>query len=432
MPTLTDHVNGSHYCGAMSAETPWWPGPLDVGRLARVAVQAAVLAATRVARGRSQDIDVTTSPELVLGAFSALETLTVDGRPSEAFAPLSGFFPTVDGWVRLHGNYPHHAEAIVTVTGATNRSTVREALSTWSAGDVERDITAAGGIAVQVRTPQEWQSHPQAQSPPSWLSTTILGERGRLVGGTLPLDSVRVLDLTRVIAGPTCTQLLGCLGADVLRIDPPDRPELREQYLSNGMGKRSAAVDLGTSPDVLEPLLRGADVVVLGYRPGSLDRFGLAPHALTRRHPHLVVASLSAWGETGPWGSRAGFDSIVQAATGIATISTDPARRDGPPGALPVQALDHSTGYAMAAVVMELLAARRAGIIRATLLGAAQMLLCYDRIPFSAGRDMATSAVTVPSPDGPLVVAPPALLLNGDTIERPVHPYGSATPMWTT
>lgn len=142
------------------------------------------------------------------------------------------------------------------------------------------------------------------------------------------------------------------------------------------MGKRSAVIDLRGRSRSLESLVAGADVVVLGYRPGSLDRHGLQPEMLRARHPHLVVATLSAWGEHGPWGAREGFDSIVQAATGIAAVySGDDAR----PGALPVQALDHATGLRLAAGILDLLASGRGGRVRGSLLGAARDLLARPR-----------------------------------------------------
>jgi crotonobetainyl-CoA:carnitine CoA-transferase CaiB-like acyl-CoA transferase len=165
------------------------------------------------------------------------------------------------------------------------------------------------------------------------------------------MAGLRVLDLTRVVAGPVATRTLALLGADVLRIDSPGLPELPDQHLDMDFGKRSATLDL-TAPgdrEAFEELLTGADVVVTGYRPGALDRFGLSARALAERRPGLVVAQLSAWGAYGPWGGRRGFDSLVQVATGIAVTEGAP---DGRPGVLPAQALDHGTGYLLAAAVL--------------------------------------------------------------------------------
>jgi crotonobetainyl-CoA:carnitine CoA-transferase CaiB-like acyl-CoA transferase len=95
-------------------------------------------------------------------------------------------------------------------------------------------------------------------------------------------------------------------------------------------------------------------VVVTGYRPGALDRFGLSPQALAERRPGVVVAQVSAWGAYGPWRERRGFDSLVQVATGIAVVEGSAER----PGALPAQALDHGTGYLLAAGVLRALTER--------------------------------------------------------------------------
>jgi hypothetical protein len=169
----------------------------------------------------------------------------------------------------------------------------------------------------------------------------------------------RVLDLTRVIAGPTGTRALAAWGADVLRVDPPHLPEAEESLLETGSGKRWARLDVASTAgqERLEELLAGADAVVHGYRPGALARLGLGEEELAERHPHLVVASLSAWGCRGPWAQRRGFDSIVQAASGVAVMT---GAADGSPGALPVQALDHAAGHLLAAAVMRGLVLRRA------------------------------------------------------------------------
>ncbi|WP_425308412.1 CoA transferase [Ammonicoccus fulvus] len=418
----------------MDPEEPvaWWPGPLDVQRLASSAVEASREAAERLSQVRGQRWQVGTSSELIAASFAALDHLRVDGRPAEAWAPLSGFFRAGDGWVRLHANYPHHAQVITRLYGTDDRAALEQRLREHSALEIEAAVTAEQGVAAAVRTPAEWNEteHGRATAGDPWLTTAVSGERDVPSGGDLPLSGVRVLDLTRVIAGPTCSQLLACLGADVLRVDPPGRPELLDQYLSNGMGKRSTLLDLQSQRAELDALLPQADVVLLGYRPGSLSRFGLDPDELAGRFPGLIVASLSAWGERGPWAQRSGFDSIVQAACGIATICADPDRTDGRPGALPVQALDHSTGYLMAAEAMDLLSDGRGGVIRVSLLGAARTLLAYESQPGSEVASLAVPTVTVDSPHGTLTAVPPPLTLDGNTLERPIEGYGRGNPFW--
>jgi crotonobetainyl-CoA:carnitine CoA-transferase CaiB-like acyl-CoA transferase len=163
-----------------------------------------------------------------------------------------------------------------------------------------------------------------------------------------------VLDLTRVIAGPVATRMLAAWGAQVLRLDSPRLPELPASAVDTLPGKASAFLDLAEPAGGarLEELLAQAHVVVLGYRPGALARFGLDAGSLAVRHPHLTVATVSAWGPTGPWAARRGFDSLVQCATGIA----DAEGSAGTPGVLPAQVLDHATGYLTAAAVLLALA----------------------------------------------------------------------------
>ena len=193
----------------------------------------------------------------------------------------------------------------------------------------------------------------------------------------LPAQDVRVLDLTRVLAGPVATRTLALLGADVLRVDAPWLPEADGTHIDTGFGKRTTRLALDDAADraTFEQLLGTADVVVLGYRPGALDRHGLSADALLARHPGLVVAELCAWGWDGPWAGRRGFDSLVQAGTGISQIEgTD----DGRPGTLPAQALDHGTGYLVAAAVLRALTTR-------TVTGAGQ----HVRLSLVGHRDLA-------------------------------------------
>ncbi|MEV5152094.1 CoA transferase [Streptomyces werraensis] len=319
------------------------------------ALAAAELAARRTGGGEVPVVRV--DDGAVATAFVSERHLRTGGRAAESFAPLSRFWRTADGWVRTHANYPHHRARLLSALGTPeDPDEVAAALAGRSAWEVEETVTAAGGLAVALRTPGEWAAHGQAA-----VARLPLVERVRLdsapprqfaaVGGgdpLLPAAGLRVLDLTRVIAGPIATRTLALFGADVLRLDPPGLPELPDQHTDTGFGKRSALLDLASDREVFDELLAGADVVVTGYRPGALDRFGLNAETLAERRPGVVVAQLSAWGATGPWAGRRGFDSLVQAATGIARVEGERDR----PGALPAQALDHGTGYLLAAGVL--------------------------------------------------------------------------------
>jgi crotonobetainyl-CoA:carnitine CoA-transferase CaiB-like acyl-CoA transferase len=339
---------------------------LPVRELARACVGVCALAAAELGArraGRTEVPRVRVDDGAVGTAFVSERHLLVDGRAPVTFAPLSRFWRTADGWVRTHANYPHHRERLLSVLGvpAADVPAVESALVERSSLDVEEAVYGAGGLAVALRTAEEWAAHEQARA----IAARPLVEHERLDtayarvlapiegGPLLPAAGVRVLDLTRVIAGPVATRTLALLGADVLRVDPPGMPEILDQHADTGFGKRSTTLDLARTADrrAFEELLTAADVVLTGYRPGALDRFGLSPDALVGRRSGLVVAELSAWGAYGPWAGRRGFDSLVQVATGIAVIEGARER----PGALPAQALDHGTGYLLAAAVLRAL-----------------------------------------------------------------------------
>ncbi|MFF2188967.1 CoA transferase [Streptomyces sp. NPDC058155] len=344
------------------------PSRLPVRQLARASVGVCSLAAAELLARRSgrQAPAVRVHEAAVGAAFVSERHLRIDGRTWSPFAPLSSFWPTADGWVRTHANYPHHRARLLSSLGipddgADDDSTARERLAdelrTRPARWVEETVYAAGGLAVTVAEPgtDRW---------PLIDSRRVAGGTGRAAArrrppgeGALPAHGVRVLDLTRVIAGPVATRTLGLLGADVLRVDPPQLPEDPKAHADTGFGKRSTRLDLNTPADlaVFEELLGSADVVVLGYRADALDRYGLAPDTLLERYPGLIVAGLDAWGWSGPWRERRGFDSLVQAAKGISLIERG---ADGRPGVLPAQALDHSTGYLLAAAILRALTER--------------------------------------------------------------------------
>jgi crotonobetainyl-CoA:carnitine CoA-transferase CaiB-like acyl-CoA transferase len=274
------------------------------------------------------------------------------------FAPLSRFWRASDGWVRTHANYAWHRDALLGELRVPNDAArVAAAIAERPAHEVERAVYAAGGIAAAVRTLEEWRAHPQGTAvadEPLIAHRSIGGAAARpRVASDLPVRDVRVLDMTRVIAGPVCTRYLGALGADVLRVDPPGHLDMAPGAIADTLfAKRSSLLDatLGEDRAQLHELLSAADVVVRGYRPGALDRWGLGEDELADRYPGLVIVSVSAWGHGGPWADRRGFDSVVQAPTGIAAGES----RDGDePGALPCQLLDHGTGYLAAAAVLD-------------------------------------------------------------------------------
>jgi crotonobetainyl-CoA:carnitine CoA-transferase CaiB-like acyl-CoA transferase len=393
---------------------------------------AAQLLAARELQGLPLAVDLDAAA--VGASFRSERYARQNGRPLGAgFAPLSRFWRTADGWLRLHGNYPHHRAAALSVLGDGDPAA---AIARWRAEDLETAVVEAGGAAAAVRSAAQWAAHPQGAAVARLPLLTLT----RVADGPprdVALPGLRVLDLTRVIAGPVATRTLASHGADVLRLDGPRLPEDRGGLLETGPGKRHAVVDLASRSGraTAEELLAGADVVVQGYRPGALDAFGLDPASLAERHPHLAVVRLRAWGAGGPWAGRRGFDSLVQAATGIADVL---ATEHGP-GALPAQALDHGTGYLLAAAVLRALTEQSydggGRFVRLALARTAHWLTDGIRPDTATGVPYDGPDPWLTETDGPLGrlrhALPPVSFAGGPANwARPPVPWGSDGARW--
>jgi hypothetical protein len=367
------------------------------------------------------------------------------GSSGAGFAALSRFWPAADGWVRTHANYRWHRDALVgALAAAPDVDAVGRAIAPLPALEVEQRVYEAGGIAAAVRTLSQWRDHPQgrALAAEALIGHEVSGDAPprRRPAGPGPASGVRVLDLTRVIAGPVCTRYLGALGAEVVRLDPPHRPDLSPGATADTLlAKRSALVDLADpeAAATVRSLVAAADVVVCGYRPGSLDRFGLHPGALAEAAPGLVVVVLSAWGHSGPWAGRRGFDSVVQAPTGIARGE---AGADGSPGALPCQLLDHGTGYLAAAAALDGLRrqARDGGthVRRLSLARTAGWLTAGQRRERQVRRPGVPAdgwLVRLAALDGEVTAVAPPGRIAGTPLRwpEPVTGYGADAPRWT-
>jgi crotonobetainyl-CoA:carnitine CoA-transferase CaiB-like acyl-CoA transferase len=419
------------------------PARLPVRELARATVGVCSLAAAELLARRSpRPVPAVRVHEgAVATAFVSERHLRVDGRAPTSFAPLSGFWRAADGWVRTHANYPHHRSRLLAALGVPDTGDDRvlagrlsDELATRPARSVQEAVYAAGGLAVAVAPAPA----PPGTALPLVETRLVEGSGPRtLPAASLPASGVRVLDLTRVIAGPVATRTLALLGADVLRVDPPRLLEDGDAHADTGFGKRSALLDLSAPSDrsAFDALLGSADVVLTGYRPGALDRHGLAPEALLARRPGLIVAQLCAWGWSGPWASRRGFDSLVQAASGIAAIESS---ADGHPGVLPAQALDHGTGYLLAAAVLRALADRQATgggrRLRLSLAGTASWLLHGIRPAPIAGdlHEPRPWLTRTASPYGMLDHALPPVRYDGSPRNwgRPPGEWGTDLPVW--
>jgi crotonobetainyl-CoA:carnitine CoA-transferase CaiB-like acyl-CoA transferase len=385
--------------GPLSVPAPL-PASLPVGALAVRAVGFAALAVG----------DPPPVPERVATAYTSERHFRLSGEPMAAWAPLSGFFAARDGFVRTHANYPHHQQRLCGALGIpASADALRERAAELPALEIEEKVTATGGIAVAVRSEAEWAAHPHGSQVGS-LPLIVTEQRSD--GAARSLTGARVLDLTRVIAGPVATRTLALWGADVLRVDPPAIPEIEWQHLDTGAGKWSCVLDVRSAR--FAELAAEADVLVHAYRPGALPLDGVI-----EANPGLVVASLSAWGTAGPWAGRRGFDSIVQAASGIAMAESPDGVR---PGALPAQALDHSAGYLLAGAVATALQQGGGWSVSTSLARVADELLTADRSVQAEPGGFTPTTVT----HGALTYARPAL--HADDFPAPPRPWGQDEP----
>ena len=370
--------------------------------------------------------------------------------PPPPWDPIAGDYPTADGWIRLHTNAPHHRRAALAALGVADdkadKANVAGAVAGWPGEKLEAAVVVAGGCAAQMRSIAEWAAHPQgvavAAEP---LLRTIALERAPLddrpFDRARPLAGLRVLDLTRVLAGPVATRFLAGYGAEVLRIDPPDwdEPSLVAEIM---IGKRTARLDLRTHDGRarLIDLLAGADVLIHGYRSDALERLGLGAQARREARPGLVDICLDAYGWEGPWRTRRGFDSLVQMSAGIADAGMRRRGRDRPTP-LPVQALDHATGYMMAAAAVLGLARRRESgrgcETRASLARTSLLLAQHDSSPGEAPIAPETAADCDDRIEttawGPARRLRPPLAIAGAPMhwDRPPAPIGNDAPQWS-
>ena len=345
---------------------PALPSSFRIGAAAQVAIAAAGLAAAEIWRQRTKRSQ-TVSVDMRHAAIEIRSEryMRIDGKPpGPTWDKIAGVYRTGDGrTVRLHTNFPHHRDGILKLLGCDyEREAVQAALMKWQGEAFETAAAEAKLVATMMRSPAEWAAHPQGQAVarlPLFEITRIGDSPARALPRSTerPLSDIRVLDLTRVIAGPVCGRALAAYGADVMRVTGPHLPGLPELDIDTGRGKLSSAIDLRATDDRdwLRTLAREAHIFVQGYRPGGLAARGFSPEALAEMRPGIVAVTLSAYGHDGPWANRRGFDSLVQNASGINVAEAEAAGVPAPKE-LPAQALDHATGYLMAFGAMMALA----------------------------------------------------------------------------
>jgi crotonobetainyl-CoA:carnitine CoA-transferase CaiB-like acyl-CoA transferase len=436
---------------SLTGHDPALPSSFHVGEMAQVSIAAAGLAAAELHRRRTGTAQsVTVDCRNAALEFRSERYCRVDGtEPPEEWDKIAGAYRCGDGgWVRLHTNFPHHRDGVLKLLGcAYDRKAVGDALQGWTAEKFEDAAAAAGLVVARARTFAEWDAHPHSQAVRSLPLISIErigdGPKPQWRAGARPLEGIRVMELTRVLAGPICGRALAAHGADSLRLISPNLPTIENADIDTGRGKRSAHVDLATGQGAGEfrKLLAGCDVFIQSYRPGALARHGFSPEAAAELRPGIVCVSLSAYGHAGPWAERRGFDSLVQTTTGLNYAEAEAAGETNP-RPLPCQAIDHASGYLMALGAMTALL-RRADqggsfLVRVSLARTQWWLRQMGRVENGfACRDPGLDEIgdrieASPSGYGTLSAVRHAAELSETPArwEQPSSPFGTHPPRW--
>lgn len=423
-----------------------------IGTAGAAVISATGLAAANVwelRSGRKQSVSIDVRRAAM--AMRSNRFLYLDGRKTHGWDPVSDIYRARDGrWIQLHCNFPHHRARTVALLGAEEtKESVAAAVAKWDAEELETAVTGAAAIAGVVRTPEEWAAHPQCAAVEGLPLFELIkigdSDPEPLGDGDRPLAGVRVVDVTRVIAGPMCGRTLAEHGAEVMRISGPGLPFSEALVIDTGYGKYTAEVDLGTDTGrgILKDLIRRSDVFSQGYRPGTIAGRGFAPEALAEMRPGIVCVSLSAFSHVGPWSGKRGFDSVVQCCSGIVHEHSD--GLDGPPQHLPAQCLDYVAGYLGAFGAMEALRRRATEggsyLVRVSLLQTAHWLRRLGRIAPSEGarslpdptlEDVLDLTMETESSFGRIRHLAPAVTLSETPSfwARPPVPLATHLPAW--
>jgi crotonobetainyl-CoA:carnitine CoA-transferase CaiB-like acyl-CoA transferase len=379
---------------------PVMPSTYPIGALTVTAVAVATMGANEVWRARTGERQrVRVTSENALRACRSDQLVHVDGqRLADIWNRVAGFYATGDDrFVQLHTNFPHHlARTLQVLDVEEDRDAVAAAIRGWNGAELEDALAAAGACASLARTRDEWLAHPQGAAAAALplLDARSLGTSRPLGRGARPLEGVRVVDMTRVIAGPIATRTLAAHGADVLRVSSRRLPEIDALLPDTSIGKRSAFVELPEEADALRALVRDADVLVQSYRPGALAALGFGADQLAQINPNIVYVSMSAYSHAGPWHDRRGYDTLVQTASGIALAEGAAFGLDRPKH-IPISGLDHATGYFAAAAAMLALARGESCEIRCSLAQTREWVETLGRV----------DGVNAPRPDDDAIIA---------------------------
>ena len=448
-----DRANAVEFTGGTD---PLLPTPFRITETACATLAAVSLAVSdlwELRTGRRQQIAIDTrqaTASLRSGSYLKIDGVRVPNGRNE----VMGVYPAKHGrWSYLHCNFPNHRAAALKVLGVPeDRAAVTKAVAQWDALELEEAIIAAKGAGGMVRTMAEWAQHPQgiAVAALPLMEIIKIGDSPPepLRKGDRPLSGIRVLDLTRVIAGPTCARTLAEHGADVLKITGAHLPSLGRQEFDTGHGKLSAHLDLREQKDVeiLRGLAREVDVFSQGYRPGTIGSRGFSPEALAQLRPGIIAVSMCAFSHAGPWASRRGFDTVIQTVSGITHRQGElfPGAQPGPQF-YPVSAIDFLTGYLMAFGALVALARRtREGgswLVRISLAQVGRWLVERGQIPEADLKDVPKEftpaelerwSMTSDTPAGRLQHLAPVVRLSETPPRwaRPTVPLGYHQPVW--
>ncbi len=290
------------------------------------------------------------------GAFAP-----VVNKNHEAMLKITQPWPTKDGrWFLPHFGLPNLQKRVLGVLGCEpSPESVSKAVAQWDALDLEAAIDEARACGAMVRSNEEWLDHPHGQVLKAKPIVEIIkiadSDPEPMPEGDRPLSGIRVLDLTRILAGPIAARTLAENGADVLMVAAEHLPQIKEHVMDTSHGKRSCYLNLKTAEDAarLKELVRGADVFSQGYRPDMLSGLGFGPEDLAGVRPGIVYLSISCFGADGPVSHRAGWEQVAQTVTGICMEGGDDR-----PSLLPAAACDYTTGYLGAYGVLLALARR--------------------------------------------------------------------------
>lgn len=434
----------------LTGADPVLPTNFKIGTAASAVIAGAALAAAelwRLRTGRGQSVAV--DARAAVAAFRSERYLRVNGRvPPDVRGPIFGFYRTRDlRWIQLHGAMPHHRQGILGFLGCeATREAVAAAVEQWDAEALEDALDRLGLPVAMVRSRVEWLSHAQGRVVTTLpvLEIVRIGDaRPEPAGeGPRPVSGVRVLDLTRVIAGPVCGRTLASYGAEVMLIAHPHLADAPALVMDTGAGKLSASLDLRRAEDAerLRGLLRGCDVFCQSYRPGALARQGFGPDDVARVRPGIVYVTLSAYSHAGPWHERRGFETLIQSVSGLAHEEGLSAGADGPRH-LPAQVVDHGTGYLAACGALIALArrAREGGsyLVRVSLAQTARWVEGLGRVdggrtPELTLADVDDLLVDSDTPFGRLRHIVPAARLSETPAfwSRPAVPPGTHQAAW--